>query len=152
MKKIILSLIMLFATSAFAAKPTTPNPTESTVFGAKYISTSDAKALYDNGATFIDTRKPLQYSKQHIKNAVRAYYNEKGGNKNKTAKWDASSDKLQLKNIPTDKSTKIVSYCNGKKCWKSYKTAVTLTKMGYTDVYWLRDGIPAWAKAGYPVE
>jgi len=152
MKKIILSLIMLFTTGAFAAKPTTPNPTDALAYGAKYISVSDAKALYDNGAIFLDTRKPLQYSKQHIKGAKRAYYNEKGGNKNKLAKWDNSKDKFKTKDIPSDKNTKLITYCNGKNCWKSYKAAVALTKMGYTNVNWLREGIPGWIKSGYPVE
>lgn len=100
----------------------------------------------------LDTRKPVDVSKSKIKGAKRAFYNEKGGNKNRIAQWDTSKDKFQTENVPTDKNAVIVTYCNGAQCWKSYKGAVTLTKMGYTNVHWMRDGIPAWQKAGYPVE
>jgi rhodanese-related sulfurtransferase len=152
MKKIILLLCVIFAGSAFAAKPTTPEPAEAATMGAKYITISDAKKLFDGGAVFLDTRKPMEVSQNRIKGAIRAYYDEKGGNKNKAADWDASADVFQTENIPADKSKALITYCNGEKCWKSYKAAVALTKKGYTNVHWMREGIPAWTKAGNPVE
>ncbi len=152
MKKILLSLCVVFIGVAFAAKPTTPEPADAAGYGAKYISIADAKKLYDNGAVFLDTRKPVEVSKERVKGAKRAFYNEKGGNKNKLPKWDTAKDKFQIENIPSDKGAAIVTYCNGAKCWKSYKAAVTLTGMGYTNVHWMRDGIPAWKAAGNPVE
>ncbi len=152
MKKIIFTLCVALVGFAFAAKPTTPEPAEAAKMGAKFITVADAKKLYDNGAIFLDTRKPTDVSKSKIKGALRAYYKEKGGNKNKMADWDTSKDKFKTKNVPADKSTAIVTYCNGAKCWKSYKAAVALTRMGYTNVNWMRHGIPAWKKAGYPVE
>lgn len=152
MKKIILSLFLLFLGVAFAAKPTTPEPADANKYGAVFVTVQEAKALFDQGAVFVDTRKPIEVSKQKIKGAVRGYYNEKGGNNNKKADWDTSKDEFQTENLPADKSKTIVTYCNGAKCWKSYKAAVTLTKMGYTNAKWMRDGIPEWNKAGYPVE
>jgi len=154
MKKIILATasVILLTTNLFGAKPETPTPAEGPSYGAKYISVSDAKTKFDAGVLFLDTRKPIQVTKERIKGAVRALYKEKGGNKQRVAKWDNAKDKLDMKNIPSDKSTEMVSYCNGSKCWRSYKTAVTLTNMGYTNVYWLRDGIPGWKKAGNPTE
>ncbi len=153
MKKIILLLFVIFVGVAFAAKPTTPEPAEAATMGAKYISIADAKKLFDNGASFLDTRKPMEVSQNRIKGAIRAYYDEKGGNKNKLANWDQSADKFQTENLPADKGAALITYCNGAKCWKSYKAAVVLTKkLGYTNVHWMRDGIPAWKKAGNPVE
>ncbi len=152
MRKILLSLFIVFIGFAFAEKPTTPEPAEAIKYGAKYISVADAKKLYDSGAVFLDTRKPVDVSKSKIKGAQRAYYDEKGGNKNKMAEWDTSKDIFKTENVPADKNSTIVTYCNGEKCWKSYKSAVALTKMGYTNVHWMRDGIPAWQAAGYPVE
>lgn len=151
MKKIVLLLVCLVG-FALAAKPVTPEPADAAQYGAKFISVDEAKKLFDGGAIFADTRKPLEVSKSKIKGAVRAYYNEKGGNKNKLPKWDSSKDKFKIEDLPTDKNKTIVTYCNGKNCWKSYKAAVSLTQMGYTDVHWMRNGIPAWKKAGYPVE
>lgn len=152
MKKILLSLCILLSSVAFAAKPITPEPADAAKVGAVFVTVEEAKALFEQGAVFVDTRKPIEVSKQKIKGAVRGYYNEKGGNKNKKADWDASKDIFQTENLPADKSKVLVAYCNGSKCWKSFKTAVTLTKMGYTNAKWMREGIPAWSKAGYPVE
>ena len=146
-------LCVVFIGSLFAAKPTTPEIKEAAIMGAKFISVQDAKKLFDAGSTvFLDARKPIDVSKSKVKGALRAYYNEKGGNKNKKPDWDTSKDKFQTKNLPADKSKNIVVYCNGKKCWKSYKASVTLTKMGYINVHWMRHGLPAWKKADYPVE
>jgi len=153
MKKIIVLLFVIFVGFAFAAKPTTPEVAEAATMGAKYISVADAKKLFDGGATFLDTRKPMEVSQSKVKGAIRAYYNEKGGNKNKLANWDTTADKFQTENLPADKTATLITYCNGAKCWKSYKAAVVLTKkLGYTNTYWMRDGIPAWKKAGNPVE
>jgi rhodanese-related sulfurtransferase len=154
MKKIILSVlgVVLVATNLFAAKPETPKPDVSATFGAKYISVSDAKKAQDNGALILDTRKSSQVSEEKIKDAVKALYREKGGNKNRIPNFDSSKDKFTTKNIPTDKNVELITYCNGPRCWRSFKAAVSLTKMGYTNVSWMRDGIPAWKSAGLPTK
>jgi len=151
MKKVILSIfgVVLLATNLFGAKPETPKPEVSATFGAKYISVSDAKKAQSNGALLLDTRKTSQVSEEKIEGAVKALYKEKGGNKNRMGNFDASKDKFTTKNIPADKNAKLITYCNGPRCWRSFKAAVTLTKMGYKNVYWMRDGIPSWKKAGF---
>jgi len=145
MKKIILSVILIFGLSSLvmAAKPTTPTSTDK----AKYVSAVEAKALFDKGVEFCDARKKLEYAKEKIKGAKSTYYNEKGGKKNKLADWDTSKDKFDLASLPTT----CVYYCNGATCWKGYKAAVIAQKNDKV-AYWLRDGIPAWKKAGYPTE
>ena len=40
-------------------------------------------------------------------------------------------DELDLNQFPTDKNAPIIVYCNGPRCWKSYKASVLLIKAGY---------------------
>jgi rhodanese-related sulfurtransferase len=155
MKKLLLMLIValgLLTTNAFASKPECPKAEKSTVLGAKYISVADAKKAQANGALILDTRKSKEASEETIAGSVRALYKEKGGNKNRIAKFSSTGEKLTMKNIPKDKNAYLITFCNGPHCWRSYKASVILTKAGYKNVRWMRDGIPAWKKAGYPTK
>ena len=145
MKKIMLSVILILGLSSLvmAAKPTTPTSTDK----AKYVTVEQAKALFDKGVQFCDARKKFEYAQEKIKGAISTFYNEKGGKKNKHVGWDTSKDKFDVSALPAT----CVYYCNGPTCWKSYKAAVIAQKNG-KEAYWLRTGIPAWKKAGYPTE
>ena len=94
----------------------------------------------------------MEAAKGKIKGAIMAHYSDKGGTKNKKVDWDRSKDKWKNKNLPADKSTTMVFYCNGVNCWKSYKASVVAGEMGYTNVKWMQGGMPEWTAAGYPVE
>ena len=47
---------------------------------------------------------------------------------------------------------KVVFYCSGVRCPRSSKAATKAVSWGYGQVYYFRDGFPAWKNAGYPVE
>jgi|Deesub1362B_J571_1020462.scaffolds.fasta_scaffold08123_2 rhodanese-related sulfurtransferase len=51
--------------------------------------------------------------------------------------------------LPKDKSTKIVVYCKAGPM--SFPAIKALYELGYTNVYYLKGGIVAWQRAGYPV-
>jgi rhodanese-related sulfurtransferase len=150
MKKLIACLVAaVFVFSlgglAFAEKPETP----SSISGAKVVGDEFVKANYSKMKVF-DVRKKAEYVEAHIPGAISAPYKEKSG---KTPDFDASKDKMKIEKFPTNKSEAIIVYCNGPRCWKSYKTTVLLVRAGYTNVHQYRNnGFPGWKSKGFPIE
>ncbi len=109
-----------------------------------FISSEEAKIKLDKGsAIFIDSRTGDLYRKAHIQGALNipvfpeAAYT--GGIKK-------SFNRLQ-------ESLEIVIYCDGETCGTSRELAGRLIKMGYgRHLYIIKDGFPAWEKAGFPVD
>lgn len=145
-------LIGVIYSSALFAKPNTPDASVAAKYGVKLIDNSTAESLHKEGALFVDTRKVPEYAFERIQSAVSAYYDEKGGNANKIENFDGSKDTYYNSRLPSDKSAKLIFYCNGIKCWKSYKAAVTTAKSGYGNVYWLQGGITKWKEDGRQIE
>jgi rhodanese-related sulfurtransferase len=54
------------------------------------------------------------------------------------------------KELPTDKSGKVVFYCYNEQCGASHMAAKRATEAGYTDVAVLPAGINGWKAAGQP--
>ncbi len=111
-----------------------------TVEGATTVNAAEAKKLWEDGAIFLDTRKAADWEAGHIPEAIHM------DRKNPAVYNTESLQKLAAKDEP------IVSYCNGERCLRSSKTAADLVKLGYKNVYYFRDGFPAWNDAGYPIE
>lgn len=146
---ILISSLVLEANSQ---KPLTPNAQIAKEHGINVVNALEAKKLAESGAYFVDTRKVPEYAKEHIINALSAYYDEKGGNANKIVDFDTSSDVYHTSRLPHDKNTGLIFYCNGPKCWKSYKAAVSSHHSGYQNVYWLREGLPLWKESKYALD
>ncbi len=148
MKKVLSVVIamslLLLAGQVMAAKIMTPDSIE----GVNVVNAEWVKDNQDTVKVF-DARKKGEYVEGHIPGSISAPYKEKSA---KTVDFDPSMDKMKMSKFPADKSTPIAVYCNGVKCWKSYKTIVLLKKAGYTELNWLRDGYPGWTEKGYPVE
>jgi len=133
-KFIFPAVVMVFLTLPVQAQAVSPT----VIPGAKTVSAAEAKKLFDDGVMFVDVRKDSD--------------------------WDAGrvpeAEHLESKKIFTEsslsgiakKSDAMVIYCNGEKCMRSSKAAVKAVAWGYTDVYYFRDGYPAWIAAGYPTE
>lgn len=149
--KTIFLLFILIYTNV-DAKPVTPNAKIAKEYGVKLLNAQQANDMQKNGALFVDTRKVPEYAIEHIQGAVSAYYDEKGGNKNKIVNFDNSNDTFHNSRIPNDKLSDLIFYCNGPKCWKSYKAAVITAKDGYSNVYWLQNGIAKWKDDGFAVD
>lgn len=131
------------AQAVFAVEET-PNA----IPGGTMVSTDQAKQQLDKGAKFIDTRVAAEFAEKHIKGAMSVVYKEKFA---KESKVDAE-DSFDLAKLPADKGTAMVFYCNGSPCWKGYKGAAAAIKAGYKNVFWYRDGLPAWTAKGLPTE
>jgi len=55
-----------------------------------------------------------------------------------------------LVQLPADRNTRVVLYCRSGRM--SALAAVTMIKLGYTNVWNLKGGMAAWQEAGYPIE
>ncbi|HYE47699.1 MAG TPA: rhodanese-like domain-containing protein [Caulobacter sp.] len=48
-----------------------------------------------------------------------------------------------------NKAHPIVVYCHHESCFLSYNVSLRLVQAGYTQVFWMRDGLSAWKRGGY---
>lgn len=113
-----------------------PSPT--TVAGAKTINATQAKALFDKGALFVDVRSNKDWAAGRIPDAVHIEL--------KKVFSEATLGKEAKKSDP------IVIYCNGVSCYRSSKASKKAVGWGYTNVSYYRLGYPDWKSAGYPTE
>lgn len=103
--------------------------------GLQAVSIAYIKKLVDSKAkvVIIDSRpKARKYDKGHIPGAISIS--------------DIDFDKL-IDQLPADKSTPLYFYCGGLKCKLSPNSAEKAIKLGYTKVYIVPEGYPAWKKA-----
>ena len=108
------------------------------VDGATTVDAAAAKALFDEGALFVDPRRESEFEAGRIPDAVSIELKKKFNEESLAA--EAKKDEA------------MVFYCNGPKCPRSAKAASKAVSWGYSKVYYFRDGFPAWKAAGYPVE
>lgn len=106
--------------------------------GAKTVTATEAKALFDKGIAFIDVRKDKDWAAGRIPDAVHLELKK------------ILNDKKLSKEVKKDQ--KVVFYCNGPKCMRSSVASAKAVVWGYSKVYYFRGGLPAWKSAGYPVE
>ena len=122
----------------------TPNELE----GVKRVTAAQALELASRGAQLIDVRTEREFNARHARGAVLVPYAEKSY---KEPQFDGALDSFPgLTKL--DKDRPIVFMCNGPECWKSYKASHAAHASGFRDVYWLRGGVPEWAKSDLPTE
>ncbi len=129
----ILSLCLL-SLNSFAGSEISPM----TVDGAKTVNTEEAKKLFDSGALFVDTRKDADWAAGRVADAVHL---------NIKSNFSEQTLLAELK-----KGEPVVLYCNGERCLRSSKACKKAVAWGFTNVYYYRDGFPAWKSAGHPSE
>ncbi len=134
MKQIFAVLLAIFA----LAIPALANLSPETVNGATTVSVEDAAELFDEGVVFIDVRKPSDYEAGRVPGAVHL-----------DVKTAFSAESLAAV-VAMDE--RVVIYCNGPSCMRASKATAMAVEWGFSHVYYLRDGFPAWDVSGNPVE
>ena len=139
LNKTLFPMLLVFAvSSAQAASEMSDKPSPEAVDGAVTVGVTAAKALFDQGALFVDVRTAKGFEAGRVPDAVLL-----------DLKKNFSKESLGAEAAAGDP---IVIYCNGINCWRSSKAAKKAVSWGYTKVNYFRGGFPAWKKAGYPVE
>jgi len=131
---IILFLAFIAAQSSFAGDKISPM----TVDGAKTVTTEEAKKLFDDGALFIDVRKDKDWNAGRVSDAIQL---------NIKTNLSEASMLAEMK-----KGDRAVIYCNGERCMRSSDACKKAVAWGFTNIYYYRDGFPAWKSAGHPTE
>jgi TolB-like protein/DNA-binding winged helix-turn-helix (wHTH) protein/rhodanese-related sulfurtransferase/Flp pilus assembly protein TadD len=108
------------------------------VVGAPDLPALTAGGLFDRGVTFVDVRAGAGYASGHVPGAV-----------NLSLVSDLSKDTL-MKVAAPDKE--IVFYCHRKYCEGAAIAAAKAVLWGYSRVYRLGGGVPAWKAADCPME
>ena len=138
LRKFLVTVIVAFSTIAMTnpAVASEVSPTE--IDGATTVDAHEAKSLFDEGLLFVDTRKDSDWEAGRIPDAEHLEL--------KTVFNEASLSEIASKDQP------LVFYCNGEHCMRSSKACAKAVSWGFQNVYYFRDGFPAWKAAGYPVE
>jgi rhodanese-related sulfurtransferase len=117
--------------------------------GVRLVEAKDVQALEAKGAVIVDTRRASEYAEGTIKGAINVPYDPEKSVKD--VAFDPAQDKFDIAKF-TDKNKDIVTFCNSGACWKSYKAAVVLSKAGFKNVHWYRNGFPDWKARKLPAE
>ncbi|MBE0470071.1 MAG: rhodanese-like domain-containing protein [Methyloprofundus sp.] len=131
---LIILFSFLFVTESALAK----SPAPERVDGAVTISTKRAKALMNQGVTFIDVRRITDYQTSHIQWAVHL-----------DLELDLTEESLAA---VAKKHQPVVFYCNGDMCLRSAVASEKAVAWGWTQVFYYRGGFPDWVEAGLLVE
>lgn len=134
----IRALLVGFSCLLIAESVSAKAPAPEQVEGAVTVSTLRAKALMNQGVTFIDVRRAVDYQSSHIQWAIHL-----------DLKLDLTQDALLA---VVKKNQPVVFYCNGDMCQRSAIASEKAVAWGWTKVFYYRGGFPDWQKAGLPVE
>jgi rhodanese-related sulfurtransferase len=124
-------------------------PTPEQLDGVKVISAEEGKRMLDRGVAVIDTRTAAEYEDKTITGARSVPYRERSP---RNVRFDRARDRFDLGQLPADKNAPVVFFCSAPECWKSYKASVLAKDAGYTQVHWMRGGLPEWTEKGLPTQ
>ena len=131
-------LFIFFSFLLMSASVSAKSPAPEKVDGAVTVSTERAKALMNQGVTFIDVRRAVDYQSGHIQWSLHL-----------DLKLDLTEEALLS---VVKKYQPVVFYCNGDMCQRSALASEKAVAWGWTKVYYYRGGFPDWKQAGLPLE
>ncbi|MFN0132493.1 MAG: SUMF1/EgtB/PvdO family nonheme iron enzyme [Phycisphaerales bacterium] len=110
--------------------------------GVEYISIERAKSLYEaQTAIFIDARPYAEFVEGHVRNSMHC-----------AVKYFGGAAPAKVRNYLPGNA--VVVYCNGESCTDSIDVAVRLKALNLSigPIYVMKEGLPAWIKAGLPTD
>jgi len=137
MKK-LLPILAAGAVTLCIGMPVHADVSPMTVEGATTIDTAKARELFDQEVAFVDVRKDSDWDAGRVPGAIHI-----------ELKKVYSADALGAE---VAKAEPLVLYCNGESCMRSSEASAKAVEWGWNNVYYYRDGFPAWKAAGNPVE
>jgi rhodanese-related sulfurtransferase len=108
------------------------------IAGATSVDAAAAKRLFDRGVPFVDVRGDSDWSFGHIPGAIHLDLDQAFGETSLSA--------------VAGKDQQVVIYCMGPRCLRSSQACALAVSWGFTQVFYFREGLPAWKAAGYSVE
>ncbi len=132
------TLLLLGALLAFPTAEADFSESPAAVDGATTINVDEAWNLFRHGAVFVDVRMAKAFDSGRIPGAV-----------NLALKHQFTQPNLSLHARPEQP---VVVYCGGPHCPLSAKATGKAVSWGYQHLFYFREGLPGWKKAGYPVE
>lgn len=133
------------------------SPTPATAESARTVDTAQVQALLQQQppALLIDVYKRPFLNGQFI--ASEAHANLPGshwlantGDGELDTQWRQYFSRHLQRLSAGDRQRAIVFYCRSD-CWLSWNAVKRATALGYSQLYWYRDGLDAWENAGLPV-
>jgi rhodanese-related sulfurtransferase/ABC-type phosphate/phosphonate transport system substrate-binding protein len=114
------------------------------VAGLQKVTASQVMSLVKAGAQLVDVRTAAEFATKHIAAATLLSYAEYSP---RYVGVDISRDGFDVSKLQSSK--RLVLYCNGPECWKSYKAAMrAIASKQFAQVYWFRGGLPEWERHG----
>lgn len=134
LKNLCCGLFLLLSPTVFAKD----SPTE--VPGAQTVKVDQARELWLKGVPFIDPRSLMDWEAGRIPDALHMEMKKPIYNSDTVLEFIGSYD------------APVVSYCNSFSCHRAADLAKDLVSWGFTQVYYFREGYPAWIRANNPFE
>lgn len=134
--------------AAAAPAPKAPELSEAERrIGYRSLTLEEAKAAFDSGTIdgnaviFVDARIFADFRDGHVRNAMHV----------DKRYFDGAAPAKVRQYLP---GVAVIVYCNGAECTDSEAVVVRMKalNLGIGPYYIMKDGFPAWKKAGYPVD
>ncbi len=116
--------------------------------GLEKVDATRVQSLARQGVALIDVRTRDEFNAKRIPGAQWLPYEERSA---RAVGVDYGGDVFDLSQLPAT-TRKLVFYCNGPECWKSFKASLrALGSRRFDSVYWFRGGLPEWERSDKPV-
>jgi rhodanese-related sulfurtransferase len=136
---IFITLVSLAAAHGPYSRADEQGPGESAQKTVKVIESGEARVIIGEkkgspGFVILDVRTEEEFSGGHIEDAVNI---------------DVNSESFRDEVGKLDRSKTYIVHC---RTGRRSETAVeAMEEMGFTDIFWMQDGIVGWQDAGFPV-